>query len=283
VVSVAEEGLADALLRRAASVDARVGYSIVPLDGGASIRKDASAAMPTASAFKAYLLAALYAADASGRLALDDRIECEAAHATRGSGVLKLLAPGLRPTLRDHARLMIVVSDNVATNAVIRALGGPAAADAAVHALPVSLPATAVKDYVHFESSAPDAFATSSPDDFTALLRAIYEKRCTGSTAHDEEVYWVLRRQTLRSMLPRHLPCSEYYEEFGIPEPFRCGSKSGMLPGVRTDIGIVETPSRAWAIAVQVHGEPDLDTGDEHPYGLLIADLSRLVFAAWGT
>jgi beta-lactamase class A len=281
-VATADERLARELERRAAAVDARVGYSIVPFDGGAPIRRFADAAMPTASAFKLYVLAALYAADAAGRLSLDERVEYATEHSTRGSGVLKLLAPGLRPTLRDHARLMIVVSDNVATNAVVRALGGPAAADAAVHALPVALPATIVKDYVHFDSAAPDAFAVSSPDDFTALLRAIYEKRCTGSAAHDEEVFWVLRRQTLRSMIPRHLPCSEYYEEFGIPEPYRCGTKSGALPGVRTDVGIVETPRRAWAIAVQVHGAPDLDTSDDHPYGRVIADLSRLVFEAWG-
>jgi beta-lactamase class A len=278
----AEERLALEIERRAALVEARVGYSIVPFDGGAPIRKDGEVALPTASTFKTYLLAAIYAADAAGRLSLDERVDYEADHATRGSGVLKLLAPGLRPTLRDHARLMIVISDNVSTNAVLRALGGPAAADAAVHALPVPLSATVVKDYVHFGSSAPDAFAASSPDDFTALLRAIFEKRCTGSPAHDDEVYWVLRKQTLRSMIPRHLPCSEYYEEFGIPETYRCGSKSGSLPGVRADVGIVETPRRSWAIAVQVHGAPDLDTSDDHPYGRLIADVSRLVFEAWG-
>jgi beta-lactamase class A len=276
-----DENLAARLATRVAGVDARVGYSIVPLDGGTPIRVRSNAAMPTASAFKVYLLAALYAADAAGRLSLDERVDYEAGHRTRGSGVLKLLAPGLRPTLRDHARLMIVISDNVATNAVIRALGGPPAADTAVQALPVALPATRVNDYITFESMAPDAFALSSPDDFTALLRAIFEKRCTGSQAHDEEIYWVLRRQQLRTMIPRHLPCSEYWEEFGLPEPNRCGTKSGSMPGVRADVGIVETPKRAWAMAVQVHGEPDLATGEDHPLNLLVADLSRLVFEAW--
>ncbi len=277
-----DHALAGRLAERAAQVRARVAYSVVPFDGGAAIRANADARMPTASTIKVYLLAALYAADAAGKLSLDQRIELRPEDRTRGSGVLKLLAPGLCPTLRDHARLMIVISDNVSTNVLIRALGGPTGANAAVHALPIALQQTEIRDYIKFESLAPDAFALSSPDDFTTLLAAIHEGRCTGSAAHDREIHWTLRRQTLRSMIPRHLPCSEYAEEFSLPEPYRCGTKSGSLPGVRADVGIVETPARSWAIAVQVWGDPDLNTGDNHPFNHLVADLSKIVFDAWG-
>jgi beta-lactamase class A len=270
------------LAQRAAQVEAKVAYSIVPLDGGTAIRVNAEAQMPTASTFKVYLLAALYAADAAGSLSLDQRVEYQPEHYTRGSGVLKLLQPGLSLTLRDMARLMIVISDNVATNAVMRALGGPKPAHAAVHSLPVALPATVIGNYITFESIDPGAFAVSSPGDFTNLLAAIYEKRCSGRPQHDEELYWTLRRQSYRSMIPRHLPCSEYAEEFGVEESYRCGSKSGSMPGVRADVGIVETPKRAWAIAVQVHGDPDFNTGDNHPFNHLVAEMSKIVFDAWG-
>lgn len=177
---------------------------------------------------------------------------------------------------------MIVVSDNVSTNVLMGVLGGPVAVDAAVHALPVRLAHTEIRDYVRFDSSDPGAFAVSSPADFVAVLSAIREKRCSGSAAHDDEMFWILRRQTHRTMIPRHLPCSEYAEEFGIEEWNRCGTKSGSMPGVRADVGIVETRHRSWALAVQVHGEPDFNTGDDHPFNLLIADLSRTVFDAWG-
>lgn len=277
-----DQALSAQLAERAARVDATVAYSVVPLDGGEPIRRRGDAGMPTASTFKVYLLAAVYAADAAGRLSLDERIEYRADDATKGSGVLKLMATGLAPTLRDHARLMIVVSDNVSTNTVIRALGGPVGANAAIHALPVDLPATAVREYIRFDTVEPGGFATSSPDDFTALLSAIYHGRCTGSRTQDAEVYWTLRRQQHRSMIPRYLPCSEYAEEFGVEEYDRCGTKSGSMPGVRADVGIVETRKRSWAIAVQVQGQPDFNTGDNHPFNDLIADLSKLVFDAWG-
>lgn len=275
-------GLTERLAARAAELDAKVGYAITPLDDGESIRANADAVMPTASSIKVYLLAALYAADAAGRLSLDERVEYLEEHKVLGSGVFKLLAPGLAPTLRDHARLMIVISDNVSTNVVLRALGGPEEAHAAVQALPVDLPGTEVRDFINFNTWEPDAFAVSTPDEFCAVLAAIFHQRCTGSAEHDAEVYWTLRRQQLRNMIPRHLPCNEHAEDFGFEETVRCGTKSGGLPSVTVDVGIVETPARAWAMAVQVHGGADYASSDDHPRVHLVADLSKMVFDAWG-
>lgn len=272
--------LAQRLAEHAATVDAKVAYSIHPLDGGAAIRANGADQMATASTFKLYALAALYAADAAGKLSLNERVEYAPDHHTHGSGVLKLVAPGLHPTLRDHARLMIVISDNVSTNAVLRALGGPEAANAAVHSLGLSLPATEIRGYISFGD--PTSFAVSSADDFTTLLAAIHAGRCTGSPQHDAEIYWTLRRQQHRSGIARHLPCSEYAEELGVEEYDRCGTKSGAMPGFRADVGLVDTRKRSWAIAVLVQGEPDFNTGDYHPYNHLIADLSLMVFEAWG-
>jgi beta-lactamase class A len=59
-------------------------------------------------------------------------------------------------------------------------------------------------------------------------------------------------------------------------------TKSGSMPGVRADVGIVETRKRSWAMAVQIRGAPDFNTGDNHPFNDVIADLSKLVFDAWG-
>lgn len=53
------------------------------------------------------------------------------------------------------------------------------------------------------------------------------------------------------------------------------------MPAVRADVGIVETRKRAWAIAVQIRGAPDVITGDNHPFNEAIADLSKFVFDAW--
>lgn len=54
-----------------------------------------------------------------------------------GSGVLRYLVPGLALTLEDVAWLMIVLSDNIATRALIRELGGPGIVEAEMDALGV--------------------------------------------------------------------------------------------------------------------------------------------------
>lgn len=272
--------LAATLEALAASSDGTVAYSIVPLDGGEPIRRNADQQQPTASCMKVYLIAALYAAAARGELSLDERRPLRREDRTLGSGVLKLLAPGLEPTLRDHARLMIAISDNISTNVIIDRLGGAGTVDEAVHALPIELRATAIRDRIRFDTIEP--FFLSCPDDFTSLLAAIHGRRCTGSPELDDEIYWTLRRQQHRSMIPRHLPCSDYAEEFGVDQPVRCGNKTGSMPGFRGDVGIVETTRCRWVLAFQVQGPPDFNTGDTHPYNLLIAEMSRLVFDVWG-
>jgi beta-lactamase class A len=57
-----------------------------------------------------------------GRLELSDRLRLDRRHAVGGTGVLiHLGTPEL--SLEDHARLMVAVSDNTATNVLIDAVG----------------------------------------------------------------------------------------------------------------------------------------------------------------
>ncbi|MCD4686089.1 MAG: class A beta-lactamase-related serine hydrolase [Anaerolineae bacterium] len=91
-----------------------------------------------ASMFKVpVLVAALRRVDA-GDLTLNARYPVQRAHKLIGSGVLSYLDDGLAPTLRDLLTLMIIVSDNTATDRVLDLLGGPAAVDAAMRELGIA-------------------------------------------------------------------------------------------------------------------------------------------------
>ena len=74
--------LAARLAQRAAEVEAEVAYTVLPLDGGAPIRVRGDRALPTASAIKLPLLAAFYAADVAGTVALDRRVAVDPSSAT---------------------------------------------------------------------------------------------------------------------------------------------------------------------------------------------------------
>ena len=78
----------------------------------------------TASTVKVALHASVLARVRSGHLDLDRRVTLHANDLVGGAGVLNVVRPGLQPTLADLCTLMIVISDNTATNMVIDVLGG---------------------------------------------------------------------------------------------------------------------------------------------------------------
>lgn len=114
----------EAELRRIGS-----GYSgkwsaaVTDLTTGEHFGIDEDAVMPTASLIKVPILLALYRDVHEGRLRLDDRTMYEQVHLCGGSGVLQHLAPGTEMTVRDAAVLMIIISDNAATNMCIDLVG----------------------------------------------------------------------------------------------------------------------------------------------------------------
>ena len=77
----------------------------------------------TASTIKTYILACLFDKVKKGEVSLDDMLTYKPEHFVDGSGVVRSLDPGLQLRAKDVATLMIIVSDNVATNMMIDFLG----------------------------------------------------------------------------------------------------------------------------------------------------------------
>jgi len=76
-----------------------------------------------ASVFKIPVLVELYNQVKEGKISLDERVEWRDAQLYFGSGILVNLDSGLRPSIRDLATLMVIVSDNAATDQLCRRLG----------------------------------------------------------------------------------------------------------------------------------------------------------------
>ena len=79
--------------------------------------------MPTASTIKIVVLAELFRQVDAGAIDLDARVELLAEDRRGGSGILKDLSAGVVATVRDHATLMIALSDNTSTALLVRLLG----------------------------------------------------------------------------------------------------------------------------------------------------------------
>jgi len=89
------------------------------LDSGRSYGLREDDPVRTASTIKLPVLAAVYQAVESGQAQWTETLLLREEDKVSGSGVVKELSAGLRLPLRDLAALMIVVSDNTATNLIL--------------------------------------------------------------------------------------------------------------------------------------------------------------------
>ena len=110
----------DAIAR---NFDGRMGFSIHDIDTRESHEYAATLRYPTASVCKITVMAELFRQDSKGILSLDDRKRLEDRYSTHGSGHLKLMQDEPEFSLRDYCRMMIAVSDNMATDLLMETVG----------------------------------------------------------------------------------------------------------------------------------------------------------------
>jgi beta-lactamase class A len=128
-----------AVAELAAASGGHLGLLARHLDSGEELSWNPDETIGTASTVKVAIYAEVMRQCRLGRFAFDAAVVTREADLVGGSGVLSVLRPGLRCTVADLCTLMIVVSDNTATNMLIDMLGGVAAVNVSTRsATPVS-------------------------------------------------------------------------------------------------------------------------------------------------
>lgn len=255
-----------------ARLDGRLGLAVVPLDGRAPLAFQASEYYPTASTMKVALLVTLYEQVLQGRIDLNERIAIEESDLRPGGGVLRTFAPGLAPTVRDLATIMIIVSDNTGTDLVFR-LAGIENVNASMRRLGlegINVVLTAhdiLYDLVGLSDADIEAMGTTRAIDefFRRRRESIYNRDTISNScgldndvatptdlaqllamiANEEiltpeacrEIVGILKLQQHRQMIPRLLPKS-----------VETASKAGGVETVRADVGIVYASDGPYAI-----------------------------------
>ncbi len=120
---VSEQTCNEALAALAASFFGQVGFFAKDLSSGATFTWNAELRFPTASVVKLPIMTAMYRMAERGELSMDERCRVEADICRHGTGLLSMLSDGPELMLRDFCRLMIAVSDNIATDVIVRRLG----------------------------------------------------------------------------------------------------------------------------------------------------------------
>ena len=114
---------AEALRQLCASVDGDCGLYVFAPGEGLKFSINEDKIFTAASTIKIPVLALLFQDAAEGRVDLSKKVVVKSENRVTGSGILRSLAPDLELSLFDLANLMIVMSDNTATNEIIDVVG----------------------------------------------------------------------------------------------------------------------------------------------------------------
>lgn len=197
----------------------------------------------------------------AGRFRLDTEIELPV-HRAGGSGVLRELHGVTAMQVGDLLRLMIVVSDNAATNALLDLVGFGAVGECGDE---LGATGTVVMRRL-MDVHAPGRNVTTALDQAWVLDR-LARGRALGRDG-TEFALGVLARQQVRDRLPALLP-----------DGSRCWNKTGEVRGLRHDVGLIGDRRPRVVIAVLVDGLTDERSHAAHGGGPacdFIAQLGRL-------
>ncbi|MBX3069178.1 MAG: serine hydrolase [Thermomicrobiales bacterium] len=235
----------------------RMGIAARNLSTGEEFLLDHEEVFPTASTIKTAILYELYRQIDEGTHRLDDRVDLKTSDIVEGSGVLRDIMPGLQPTVHDLAMLMIIVSDNTATNMLIDLVGGPGSVNASMKA--IGLDGTTLYRKINFtlKVTDPQWLATSTPFDLMRLAGMIGAGEAVSSEA-SAGMLAILKRQHYTAQFPRFLGSNVYSAELGETQHFWTANKTGGVTGVRADMGVISIPGgQIIAYGVMTDGSKD--------------------------
>ena len=151
------------------------GWYLKDLTTGQSADRAGDVVVPSASTRKISIMMAALEAVHAGRLSLEQPVVVEAKYQDNDSGTFQHLTPGFAITFRDALVMMIIVSDNTCTGAVVDLIG--------LDEINAFCRALSLRDTVHRFGIPPrlaydhplEAVTTTTPDDQGRLLELILQ------------------------------------------------------------------------------------------------------------
>ncbi|WP_051541858.1 serine hydrolase [Clostridium lundense] len=183
---------------------------------------------PAASIIKLSILLELFKKVDNGDINLQERVVLKESEKVDGFGVLKELDCDVNLTIKDLATLMIILSDNVATNKLIHILD--------MESINNTIKELGMKDTVLGRKMMDGEAKKKGLDNYTSakdtliMLEAYlnYSNVIKLSAKNRETILDILKKQQCNNKLP-----------LLMPKDISFGHKTGDLPGVEHDAGII--------------------------------------------
>lgn len=252
------------------------------LDSGAEFGLRPDEKVRTASTIKLPILCALFDLVAAGKVRWDEKLTLHDEDKISGSGVLHEFSGGTQLSVRDVAHVMIVVSDNTATNLILDRITADAVNDyldriglKATRALRKIRgdgndlkPPSGLSKASLLPENKPYGLGVSTPHEMVTLLELIERGKIVSAEA-SKEIVAILKRQ-------------QYKDGIGRRRGDNVASKSGSLDALRSDVGIIYLPTSRLAIAATVDDMPKVDYSPDNAGEILIADVTERLVAELG-
>ena len=280
----AQDALDAKIRERVAKGPGKVSLFAKNLDTGATYALGADDRVRTASTIKLPIAVEVYGAVAEGKAKLTDTLEMRAEDVVGGSGVLFEFSRGLRVPIRDLANLMLVVSDNTATNLLLDRFTADAV-NARMKSLGFEYTRSLRKilgdgknlkpvPSGHSKEGLQEEFkrfgiGVSTPREMVRLLEML-EKGEVINKETSAAILGILKRQQYKDGIGRTI------SEWPV------ASKSGALDHLRSDLGIVYSPRGRVAMAITIEDIPDVNYTQSNPGLAFISDLALLLIDGLG-
>ena len=235
-----------------------VAVQIKDLNTGYSSGINAGASMPAASTIKIPVMVEVFRQLAQGKFDFNTPVMLRRADKDWGSGSLCDHRVGSTYPVSQLLTAMITVSDNTATNMLIRLVGRQQINDTM---LEMGLTHTRLGDYIRSEGNGIRWALRSSPSDMVSLLSQMAKEQLIDEWS-SREMISILSGQRHNSLLPQPLP-----------DDVQIAHKTGTLHDTLNDVGIVYASESPYVIAVMTTDLPSLSRGRA-----FIRGISRLAY-----
>jgi beta-lactamase class A len=224
------------------------GFMAVDLTTGKKFSHNADISFPQASAIKIPILMEVCAQFEEGRFELSDERKISPENIVGGTGIIKYLSNSPVFSIEELSNLMIVLSDNSATNSLID-LVGMSEVNRRLNSLGIEKTILQRK-MINTAASGRGEENLSTPADAVEILKTLYAGDFVNETTSKKIIEILKKTEPSDSRLA-----------VGIPAEVPMAFKTGFLNGVSTEWAIVFLNERPYAIAVmesfKVEGESE--------------------------
>jgi beta-lactamase class A len=198
-----------------------------------------------ASIIKVPIMAAIYDQAFKGNLRLSETLPVLAEDMVGGSGILQNLTPGLELSIYDLTMLMIIESDNTATNILIDRIGTKTIQESMRE---WGMTGSSFHNKLCIIPANLEHYNLITARDMTNLMKKIGLGQLISWHACNEMVK-IMKQQKYNDGIPALLPIATNAPVGAMPA-FEMAHKTGWVNGIEHDVGLLYFPGHTFAISV---------------------------------